>query len=86
MTSTPETAEGWLRNRRQVARAAAAALDVPGAERAAVTVGPPHDQLGRALDLHPRSPASWTLLRGRVAHRTDVIVRDGRPQDLSSGA
>ncbi|MEU6721928.1 hypothetical protein ABZ897_61735 [Nonomuraea sp. NPDC046802] len=58
-----------------VARPAAAALDIPGAERAAVTTGPLTDARGRALDVSPADLASWSLLKGREPGRTDVIVR-----------
>lgn len=54
---------------------AAAALGIPGAEHAAVTVGSLTDDRGRPLDTAPTSVASWSLLKGRVSGRTDVIVR-----------
>ncbi|MGI5290126.1 hypothetical protein ACQEVF_43240 [Nonomuraea polychroma] len=57
------------------ARHAAAALGIPGAEHAAVTVGPLHDDRGRTVDTSPAGLASWSLLKGRVPGRTDVIVR-----------
>ncbi|MEQ4725012.1 recombinase family protein [Nonomuraea sp. B19D2] len=58
-----------------VARIAAAALGIPGAELAAVTVGPLTDRRGRIIDTSPTSLASWSLLKGREPGRTDVIVR-----------
>ncbi|MEV4364557.1 recombinase family protein [Nonomuraea sp. NPDC049625] len=58
-----------------LARRAAAALGIAGAERAAVTVGPLTDDRGRAVDTSPASLASWSLLKGRVPGRVDVIVR-----------
>ncbi|TMR23732.1 hypothetical protein ETD86_06985 [Nonomuraea turkmeniaca] len=57
------------------ARHAAAALGIPGAEHAAVTVGPLHDDRGRTIDTSPAGLASWSLLKSRVPGRTDVIVR-----------
>ncbi|MFE3454968.1 recombinase family protein [Nonomuraea sp. NPDC059194] len=54
---------------------AAAALNIPGAARATVTAGPLTDDRGRSMDTSPTSLASWSLLKGRVAGRTDVIVR-----------
>ena len=54
---------------------AAAALGIPGAEDAKQVIGPPLDHLGRGLDLSPASLARWSLLRGRVPERQDVIVR-----------
>ncbi|MGP3920559.1 recombinase family protein [Nonomuraea sp. 10N515B] len=57
------------------ARLAAAALGIPGAEHAAVAAGPLTDARGRTLDTSPASLASWSLLKGRVPGRTDVIVR-----------
>ncbi|MEV0237824.1 hypothetical protein [Nonomuraea sp. NPDC050786] len=58
-----------------VAGLAAAALGIPGAEHAAVTVGPLEDDRGRTIDTSPAALASWSLLKGRVPGRTDVIVR-----------
>ncbi|MEV1179197.1 hypothetical protein, partial [Nonomuraea sp. NPDC049784] len=57
------------------ARLAAAALGIPGAEHAAVTVGPLTDDRGRIIDTSPTALAAWSLLKGRVPGRTDVIVR-----------
>lgn len=61
----------WL----TLARLAAAALGIGGADRAAVTIGALTDDRGRAMDTMPVSLASWSLLKGRVPGRTDVIVR-----------
>ncbi|MEU4234411.1 hypothetical protein AB0F17_59900, partial [Nonomuraea sp. NPDC026600] len=58
-----------------LARLAAAALGIPGAELAAVTVGPLQDDRGRSIDTSPAALASWSLLKGRVPGRVDVIVR-----------
>ncbi|MEU7856937.1 hypothetical protein [Nonomuraea sp. NPDC049141] len=52
-----------------LARLAAAALGIPGAERAAVTVGPLQDDRGRSIDTSPAALASWSLLKGRVPGR-----------------
>jgi DNA invertase Pin-like site-specific DNA recombinase len=59
----------------EIARLAAAALGIVGAEHAAVTTGPLTDDRGRVIDTSPASLASWSLLKGRVPGRTDVIVR-----------
>ncbi|MEV4013120.1 hypothetical protein AB0J35_21685 [Nonomuraea angiospora] len=56
-------------------RRAAAALGVGGAERAGVTTGPLTDDRGRSMDTSPAALASWSLLKGRVPGRVDVIVR-----------
>lgn len=58
-----------------VARPAAAALGVRGADSAPVSVGHLYDHQGRTIETHPTSLAAWTLRRGRVPGRTDVIVR-----------
>ncbi|MFI7135901.1 hypothetical protein ACIBQ1_60370 [Nonomuraea sp. NPDC050153] len=58
-----------------LARRAAAALGIGGAERAGVTVGRLDDHRGRTMDTSPAALASWSLLKGRVPGRVDVIVR-----------
>ncbi|MBF8190121.1 hypothetical protein ITP53_31235 [Nonomuraea sp. K274] len=40
-----------------------------------MTVGPLTDDRGRTIDTAPAALASWSLLKGRVPGRTDVIVR-----------
>ncbi|MGV9386814.1 hypothetical protein ACWDRB_64225 [Nonomuraea sp. NPDC003707] len=40
-----------------------------------MTVGPLHDDHGGCIDTSPTSLASWSLLKGRVSGRTDIIVR-----------
>jgi hypothetical protein len=57
------------------ARRAGAALGLLGADQAGVGLGPLHDHLGHAIETSPTALAAWTLLRGRVPGRDDVIVR-----------
>ncbi|MFI6504428.1 hypothetical protein [Nonomuraea typhae] len=51
------------------------ALGVTLAESAELSHGSLRDRRGRAIDTSPASLASWSLLKGRVGGRTDVVVR-----------
>ncbi|MBA8957720.1 hypothetical protein ACFQU9_48270 [Actinomadura namibiensis] len=58
-----------------VVRAAAAALGVTTGPDTTYDVGELRDHRGRALEVAPATLARWSLMRGRVPGRTDVLVR-----------
>jgi hypothetical protein len=55
-----------------LARLAAAALGIPGAERAAVTVGPLQDDRGRSIDTSPAALASSNTRPGPATSTTSL--------------